>query len=259
LALTDADRGKLEEIAEKLARARSALFITGAGISADSNMPTYRGIGGLYENTDTEEGIPIETALSNDMLMRRPEIAWGHISRIERACRQAIHNRGHEVIALIEQRLERAWVLTQNVDGFHRTAGSQNVIDIHGDFKDLICTRCTWRQTVPNYDHLEVPPTCPECGSLIRPDVVLFGELLSQTKLSRLRYQAEIGFDVVFSIGTSSLFPYIVEPVIAARAWGIPTVEINPGTTDLSHMVTYKIGARAAEALDLLWQYLESH
>jgi len=257
MALDQSDREHLAHIAERLATARSALFITGAGISADSNLPTYRGIGGLYECADTEEGMPIEVALSGDMLLRRPEIAWGHISRIELACRGATHNRGHEVIAHLESKLERGWVLTQNVDGFHRAAGSTNIIDIHGDVRELICTRCSWRETVDSYDGLDIPPDCPECGALIRPDVVLFGEMLPHTKLALLQYQAELGFDIVFSIGTSSLFPYVVEPVIAARRWGIPTVEINPGATDISRMVDHKISAGAAEALDALWRLLD--
>ncbi len=257
MALSGEDSTRLQAVAERLAGCRSALFITGAGISADSDLPTYRGVGGLYEGADTDEGMPIEVALSGDMLSSRPEIAWGHISRIEQACRHAVFNRGHEVIALLEQKLERVWVLTQNVDGFHRAAGSRNVIDIHGDVSKLICTRCSWHKETTDYAGLEIPPSCPDCGALVRPDVVLFGEMLPQTKLATFYYQAELGFDMVFSIGTSSLFPYIVEPVVSARAWGIPTVEINPGTTDLSRMVDYKINGRAAESLDLLWHYLE--
>jgi hypothetical protein len=122
----------LDRVSEVFARATSALFITGAGISADSGLPTYRGIGGLYEDATTEEGIAIEDALSGDMLRERPEVCWKYIHQIERACRGATWNRAHEVLALMEGRYERTWVLTQNVDGFHRRAGSKNVIEIPG-------------------------------------------------------------------------------------------------------------------------------
>jgi NAD-dependent deacetylase len=123
----------LDRVCDAFARARSVLFITGAGISADSGLPTYRGIGGLYEEALTEEGFAIEEALSGDMLRERPEVCWRYIHQIERACRGATWNRAHEVLAMMERRYERSWVLTQNVDAFHRRAGSKNVIDIHGD------------------------------------------------------------------------------------------------------------------------------
>jgi len=252
MTLSQADKAQLEEVALKLSRCRSALFITGAGLSADSNLPTYRGVGGLYNDEDTEEGIPIEEALSGTMLHRQPELCWHHISRIEVSCRGATFNRGHEVIAAFEKKLERVCVLTQNVDGFHRGAGSKNVIDIHGDICRLLCTRCTYREVVSDYSHLQMPPKCPDCSALIRPDVVLFGEMLPHDKLAQLYQQTELGFDMVFTIGTSSLFPYIVEPVMTAKSWGVPTVEINPGHTDLSRMVSYKIHAGAAESLDFL-------
>ncbi len=253
MTLSQHDKAQLEKVAKKLTSCRSALFITGAGLSADSNLPTYRGVGGLYNDEHTEEGVPIEEALSIGMLHRRPELCWHHISRIEMSCRDATFNRGHEVIAAFEKRLERVCVLTQNVDGFHRRAGSKNVIDIHGDVGQLICTKCEYRERVTDYSHMQIPPKCPDCNSLVRPDVVLFGEMLPHDKLGKLYQQAELGFDMVFTIGTSSLFPYIVEPVMAAKSMGIPTVEINPGHTDLSRMVAFKISAGAAESLDYLW------
>ncbi|MDJ0836666.1 MAG: NAD-dependent protein deacylase [Acidobacteriota bacterium] len=257
MALSSEVREVLAGVAERMHGCRSILFITGAGISADSNLPTYRGVGGLYNDTDAEEGIPIEEALSGNMLTRRPDIAWRHISRIEKACRNAVFNRGHEVIALLEKKFERVWVLTQNVDGFHREAGSNNVIDIHGDLRKLACTMCPWREVVQSYANLtDIPPDCPECHSLVRPEVVLFGEMLPMDKLAVLYQQSELGFDMVFSVGTSSLFPYIVEPVVAAKRYGIPTVEINPGQTDLSRMVDFRVKAGAADSLDYLWSLI---
>lgn len=256
MARSEHDHRQIEAVAEVLGVARRALFVTGAGISADSGLPTYRGIGGLYNDRHTEEGIPIEQALSGPFFEEHPEITWRYLLQIEEACRDAKPNRGHEVIARLEQRIERVCVLTQNVDGLHRAAGSTCVIDIHGDMHEILCTRCDCRQTVKDYAGLEPLPLCPECGAVLRPDVVLFEELLPVHKVEKLLEEQRRGFDIVFSIGTSSLFPYISEPVYQARALGIPTVEINPGATDVSSLVDHHIRAGAAEAMDAIWRAL---
>ena len=243
-------------VSARLAQARSALFITGAGISADSGLPTYRGVGGLYEDADTEEGMPIEVALSGHMLSLRPEVAWKHIAMVEQACRGARPNRGHEIIARLQERMERVWVLTQNVDGFHGDAGSQNLIEIHGNVHHLRCVECDYRATVADYSGLEVPPSCPRCGALVRPDVVLFGEMLSMDKLGRLNREMAQGFDIVFSVGTTSGFPYIAAPVLEARARGWITVEINPGQSEVSEVVEYRLRSGAKDSLEAIWQHL---
>jgi NAD-dependent deacetylase len=252
------DPAVIRAVAEILHASRSVLFITGAGISADSGLPTYRGIGGLYEDADAEEGMPIEVALSGAMLQKRPEVTWRHIARIEAACRGARFNRAHAIIAELEKRLPRVWVLTQNVDGFHRAAGSQNIIEIHGDVHQLECTRCAWRDVVPDFAALAIPPYCERCGGLIRPSVVLFGEWLREAAVAEHAAQLQRGFDVIFSIGTSSAFPYIAGPVVSARRAGIPTVEINPGETEVSHFAEYRIRAGARDALEALWRAYEA-
>jgi NAD-dependent deacetylase len=237
-----------------LGNARSLLFITGAGLSADSGLPTYRGVGGLYHQKDTEEDIPIEEALSGDMLDRHPEITWKYISQIEKACRNARFNAGHRVIAEMERHFPRVWVLTQNIDGFHHQAGSRNIVDIHGNIHALHCTRCRYRTEVENYAALTIPAVCPECGAILRPSVILFGELLPHEKLRRIREEMEQGFDVVFSIGTTSVFSYIAEPIWDARRRGACTVEINPGMTEVTGAVDIKFSSGAAETLEAIWQ-----
>lgn len=250
------DPDVLDRVSQAFVRARSVLFITGAGISADSGLPTYRGIGGLYEDAITEEGFAIEDALSGDMLRDRPEVCWKYIHQIERACRGATWNRGHEVLAMMEARYERSWVLTQNVDAFHRRAGSKNVIEIHGDVHRLICTRCQYRDHVEDYAALSIPPHCPDCGAIVRPEVVLFGEMLPGPAVAALERELDRGFDLVVSIGTTSVFPYIAAPVMLARRAGRDTVEINPGATSVSHVVAHRMHNRAAVALDAIWQRL---
>lgn len=248
----------LAEVATLLGRARRLLFITGAGISADSGLPTYRGIGGLYQAGATPDG-PIEDLLSGENFAKNPTPVWKYLSQLEESGRDARFNRGHEVIALMERRFEAVWVLTQNVDGFHRRAGSTGVIDIHGDIYQLRCTQCAFSTVVSSYSGLELPPTCPKCNAVLRPNVVLFGEMLPAEKLHTLAEIQRSGFDLVFSVGTSSLFPYVAAPIMEAKASGIPTVEINPDTTYLSAIVDYRISMSAATALDRLWAALNAN
>jgi len=244
----------IERVVHLLGESRSLLLITGAGISADSGLPTYRGIGGLYNVNDTEEGMPIEVLLSGQTLRAAPELTWKYLAQIASACCGATFNRAHQVAAEMENHFERVWTLTQNVDGFHRAAGSKNVIEIHGDLHDLMCTVCGFRDSVTDYTELDIPPLCPGCHSILRPDVVLFGEMLPAAKVQLLYQELAEGFDLVFTIGTTSVFPYISEPVRMAKQLGRPTVEINPGTTDVSHVVDVKLPLRAAPAMDAIWE-----
>lgn len=242
----------IHQIAGVLRDARRVLFITGAGLSADSGLPTYRGVGGLYNDADTDDGVPIEVALSGQMFRNRPEVTWKYILQIEEAGRGHVPNAGHRAIAAAEAD-RHVCVLTQNVDGFHRQAGSTNVIDIHGDVHDLYCTTCEWQRVVEDYAAFDtVPPRCPECSGVVRPDVVLFGEMLPGKKIRALEAEIGAGFDLVFSVGTSSLFPYIAEPVFLAARQGIPTVEINPSRSEVSGVVTYKLAAGAADSLSAI-------
>ena len=251
--LTQDEQRRVEQVVELLRQSRSLLFITGAGLSADSGLPTYRGTGGLYDGRDPEEGVPIETLLSHVTLASRPELTWKYLLQIELAGRAAQPNRGHEIIAEMEKRFERVWVLTQNVDGFHRRAGSRNVIDIHGDLHQIRCTRCAFEQSVTDYEGFALPPRCAACGGVLRPDVTLFGERLPAKQLATYRAETARGFDLVLSIGTTSVFPYISAPVLDAYHFRKPSVEINPGQTDVTEFVTVKVPLGAATALEAIW------
>ncbi|MCY0985719.1 NAD-dependent protein deacylase [Nannocystis sp. ILAH1] len=250
----DLPAATVDAVAALLQTAKRILFITGAGMSADSGLPTYRGIGGLYERKDTDEGFPIEVALSGRMLQSRPEVCWKYIAQIGAACIGARHNLGHEILAAIEREIPGTWVLTQNVDGFHRDAGSRQVIEIHGNARSIVCTRCSRRDSVSDYHALSLPPMCPACGHVLRPEVVLFGELLPPDATEAYERETRLGFDLVVSIGTTSVFPYIAAPVIEAHEQGIPTVEINPGDSEVSRFVDHRLRSRAAVALQALWQ-----
>ena len=191
--------------------------------------------------------------MAGETLQKRPEVTWKYLAQIEENCRNAKFNRGHEVIAEMGKYFERVWVLTQNIDGFHHAAGSHNVIDIHGNMHKLSCMNCKWQGTVKDYSEIEMPPRCPDCAAIVRPEVVLFGEMLPEDKLAILERELTQGFDIYFSIGTSSVFPYIQQPMAAAKHLGRPTVEINPDDTEISDLVDIKLRMRAAEALDAIW------
>ena len=248
------DNSLMHRVVTALRAARRVLFITGAGISADSGLPTYRGIGGLYNDRLTADDMPIELALSGAMMQREPHIAWKYISQIERACRGARFNAAHRIIAECEPYFDAVWVLTQNVEGFHRDAGSRNLIEIHGNIHRLYCSVCDYRIALPDYASLTIPPLCPTCAAILRPAVVLFGEFLPEQALATMREAFSEGFDMVFSIGTSSTFSYIAEPVLQARRIGIPTVEINPDDTVVSEIVDYKLTSGAAASLLEIWR-----
>lgn len=249
----------IAEVAAQLKRAQRLLIITGAGISADSGLPTYRGIGGLYDEDLTEDSMPIEEALSGSMLRRAPEITWKYISQIEAACRGAKPNIAHDTLVGLQDVCEHVCVVTQNVDGFHRDAGSRDVIEMHGNIHELHCMQCAYEAWVADYVALEsLPPRCPDCKAMLRPRVVLFGEMLPDKALERYYRVLDAGVDMVLSIGTTAVFPYIAAPVAQAARMGIPTVEINPGVSEISGVVGHHLSERAAVALPDIYQALIS-
>ena len=249
MSVVTGQEAELDAVAALLKRAQRVLFVTGAGISADSGLPTYRGVGGLYHERLTAEGLTIEEALSGEMMVLRPDIAWRYIGEIEANCRGAKPNAAHLIIADLEREKPGVWVLTQNVDGLHRMAGSDKVIEIHGTVHRLCCTECPHQRSVIDFEGLDLPPACPVCGGLLRPDVVLFDEMLPQKEIDCLTHVMEKGVDLVISIGTTSVFPYIAGPVRWARENGVTSVEINPGTTEVSDLVTYRLRMGGAEAM----------
>jgi NAD-dependent deacetylase len=206
----------------------------------------------LYVNAATEHGVPIEQALSGPMFQRKPELTWHHIARIERAVRGAEPSPAHHLIARLEREHEVV-VLTQNVDGLHQRAGSSQVIDIHGDCHELQCTRCDYTERRSDYEGMTLPPRCPACDAIVRPNVVLFEEALAEAKLDQLNEQLSRGFDATFSIGTTSSFSYIAQPVLLAVRRGQLSVEINPDQTVVSDVVDIKLACGAGRGLQAIF------
>ena len=242
-----------------LERAGRVLFITGAGLSADSGLPTYRGLGGLY-NGLTEEGIPIEAALSGSMLHQRPELCWRYLAQLGRACAAAVPNAGHQAIAAFGIRHPSSWVLTQNIDGFHRQAGfpPERLIEIHGQLEPLVCMSCAQAvAAVQGYLTGPLPPRCPGCGGILRPPVVLFEEALPVAEVQRLQGAVEEGFDLVIAVGTTAAFSYIQAPIGRTLALGGDLIEINPDRSSLSGLATVQIKKSAVDVLPRLLSHME--
>ncbi len=249
---------RIARVAQAIKQAERILLITGAGLSADSGLPTYRGVGGLY-NGHTAEGLPIEAALSGPMLQRDPALCWKYLAELGRACLGAQANAGHYAIAELQRRKPQCWLLTQNIDGYHRAAGSpmDRVIEIHGELAPLYCQSCG-AVDAELASHLErpLPPLCKQCAGVLRPPVVLFEEMLPEQAISTLYDEVRKGFEVVISIGTSASFPYIVEPLLRTRQAGGFTVEINPQRTDLSGRVSVHLQGRALDVLPELLSHI---
>src|SRR5208337_428593 len=169
-ALSRDNERAIDLIVQAMSQARRLLFITGAGMSADSGLPTYRGRDGLYRvQQKTPHGLSIEQALPGPMLRTRPEITWHYLLELEKTSRHAAPNRGHHVIAEMDGYFDAVWILTQNVDDLHQRAGSRNVLDMHGSLHALECMRCGQQTTTPDYSNLTLPPRCSECEGSIRP------------------------------------------------------------------------------------------
>lgn len=247
-----------DPLVQRLRFVRSVGVITGAGVSAESGIPTYRGKGGIYD--DPEEGERTVEALSGSTLLADPDRTWRAVARLARASAAARPNAAHVAIAAIEGLVDRFVLLTQNVDGLHQLAGSRNVIDIHGNVFATRCMACdrTGRLARETLAGLDRAPHCEECGGVLRPDAVLFEEMLPVDKLRRIdrEFRADPP-DLVLAAGTSALFPYISQPVFLASESGRLTVEVDPEPTALSAIVAFALRGPAGRYLPLIRDALE--
>jgi NAD-dependent deacetylase len=242
-----------EDLLAALAGVRSVGVITGAGVSRESGIPTYRGRGGIYD--DPVQGDDTVEALSGPTLRRDPDRTWRAVAHLARLALGAQPNAAHRAVAEMERRAERFVLLTQNVDELHRIAGSRNLIEIHGSARETLCLACGARGRLEREEvaALDRTPRCGACGGPLRPDVVLFGEMLGTDDVERLhRELVARSPDLLVVAGTSALFPYILEPVVLAARRRRVTVEVNPEETVLSQAVRHSIRAPAGAVLPLL-------
>lgn len=211
------------------AKPRATVVFTGAGVSADSGIPTFRGEGGLWRNYRAED------LATPSAFARNPQLVWEWYEWRRSLVREAQPNAAHRALA----RLEDALIVTQNVDGLHARAGSRRIIELHGN---LFRVRCVHEGDVrdANEPFSELPPKCA-CGALLRPDIVWFGEMLPDGAFEEA-VDAVKHADLLLVIGTSG----VVYPAagLVALYRGL-SIEINP---QASHVCTFAIARRAAEA-----------
>jgi NAD-dependent deacetylase len=214
------------------ARPRNVVVFTGAGVSADSGIPTFRGSGGLWRNFRPEE------LATPDAFRRDPKLVWEWYEWRRELIRNAQPNIAHEAIA----RLRDAVVVTQNVDDLHARAGSRDVVELHGNVFRVRCTReQTARVCVESF--AEVPPRCA-CGALLRPDVVWFGEELPPHAVARA-VGAIHKADLLLVIGTSG----VIYPAAGfVNMYKGLSIEINPEVSGVTTACTFAVTERAAVA-----------
>lgn len=231
---------------ERLRAARRVTVLTGAGVSAASGVPTFRGAGGLWKQ------FRVEQLATPEAFERDPEAVWEWYDWRRQAIAACAPNAAHEVLARWESRFPDFTLVTQNVDGLHERAGSTRIIRYHGSIWQLQCTaRCAasgegWEDRRAPLTPL--PPRCPHCGAMARPGVVWFGEIIPASAI-RDSSRAAAACDVFLTIGTSATVYPASGLLHEAAAHGAFTAEINVETTGASLLVDLAISAPAEVAL----------
>ena len=236
-----------EELRGRFERAQSVLVLTGAGVSAESGVPTFRGGGQMA----VWKGLPFDVISSASMVQRDLPAVWEWFDYRRDILETLKPNPAHVALASWQERFKDFTLVTQNIDGLHEAAGSRNVIELHGNIWRARCLSCLAKHDLrAEAGKRERPPVCLECGDAMRPDVVLFGEMLPAGAFERAAAKAR-ACDLCFIVGTSAVvYPAAALPEIASEA-GAFTVEINPEPTPLSDLCDEVIGGKAGEILPL--------
>lgn len=216
--------------------------LTGAGVSQESGLRTFRDAqAGLWAQYKPED------LASPEAFRRDPKLIWDWYAWRREAVKAVRPNPGHYALAEIENRIPTFTLITQNVDGLHRMAGSQSVLELHGNIQRVRCSECyTFTETWD--DDTESVPQCSVCGGLLRPDVVWFGEALPRDQLEAA-VEAARSCDVFFSIGTSGAVQPAASLAHAARNRGAIVVEVNAEPTPLTSKVDYVFQGKSGEIL----------
>jgi NAD-dependent deacetylase len=221
----------IEKAAVLLASSRRAVAMTGAGISVESGIPPFRGMGGLWEKFDPEKYAHIEAFMEN------PADVWKKLFLdMKKMVEKARPNDGHCGLSALEKEGFLQAVITQNVDGLHQKAGQRQVIEFHGSFARLRCTRCRRTSDSDRIPLEKLPPDC-ECGGIWRPDVVMFGEAIPYDCLRQAQAWATT-CDVMLVIGTSATVEPAASLPVIAKHNGAGIIEINPERTPFSRNVS---------------------
>jgi NAD-dependent deacetylase len=221
--------------------ARRITVLTGAGVSAESGIPTFRDfLTGLWENYEPED------LATEEAFRRNPQLVWDWYKMRREAVERALPNPGHVALAQLQQRCPRSVLITQNVDGLHAMAGSPEPLELHGNIHRAKCLEgCSGKRfqaaAVEN-------PRCPACGAWLRPDVVWFGEFLPEEVL-RKATQASRECDVFLCVGTSALVHPAASLPLEALSAGAVLIEVNPSRTPISEMATFALAGTSARIL----------
>jgi NAD-dependent deacetylase len=224
------------------------LVITGAGVSAESGIPTFRGKGGYWRNLD-----PTKLATS-EAFACDPNLVWDWYRERRQRIRQAQPNAAHRAIAKLALQADEFLLVTQNVDDLHLRAGlpAEKMVQIHGDIFMTRCSRCDFRKHEHEHDDGDLPK-CPECSEFMRPGVVWFGEQLDAVKIEIVENFISGGdCDLVIVAGTTALFGYIIDWALRARGQTGQLIEVNPEETSLSQFATKSLRESAGVALPRL-------
>ncbi|MEX1055320.1 MAG: NAD-dependent deacylase [Rhodothermales bacterium] len=232
-----------DRLAERLAGARSVAVLTGAGISAESGIPTFRDPGGLWDKFKPEE-------LANvNAFLRNPELVQKWYEHRRRVARETEPNPGHLALVDLESMVPDFTLITQNVDDLHRRAGSRNLIELHGNITRSYCIDC---EREADLDTLVGGPVrCPACGGLVRPDVVWFGEMLPEIAVEQAVADA-VRAEVFLSVGTSALVDPAAGLPLEARSAGAYVAEVNVERSAIAEELDEVIIGKSGEILPRL-------
>jgi NAD-dependent deacetylase len=225
-------------------RARSVVALTGAGVSAESGVPTFRGGG----RSLVWRGMPFEQLSSAEMVERDLPLVWEWFDYRRRVLANCGPNPAHMALAEAQHggRFESFTLVTQNIDGLHHLAGSADVVELHGSIREARCLSCGAVRPIEGMPPDERPPVCTECSDSMRPNVVLFGEMLDEDRISRA-FEAASVCDVCLVVGTSAVvYPAAQIPVIAKRS-GAALIEVNPEATQLTSIADISIRGAAGD------------
>jgi len=232
------------DVRDRIQQAQSVTVLTGAGISADSGVPTFRGADGLWKNFRPEQ------LASPDAFAQDPKLVWEWYNWRRELLATKRPNAAHEALVQLESQLPDFWVITQNVDGLHAMAGTQHLSEIHGNIWKVRCTQC--HNVSQNHDvPLPFPPSCAECGGLLRPHIVWFGESLTPEDLE-YSYAALQRCDILLIIGTSGVVYPAASFAPVAKDHGAFVVELNLEATPHSSVVDVSFQGRAKDLVPLL-------
>ncbi len=228
-----------ESIKDQIKENRKIVFVTGAGISQESGIPTFRGKDGLWRNYDAMKLATIDAFYEN------PKLVWEWYNERRENIFSVSPNQGHKAIADLEK-YAKVVILTQNIDGLHQKAGSSEVLELHGSIVKIKCTVCDFRDEIIT-KFSEIPPLC-KCGNILRPDVVWFGESLQEDVWKHAMIQAS-QCDIMIIVGTSLVVSPANTLPIYAKQNNAYLIEINPEKTEMSSEMDLTINDTSANVL----------